>query len=111
MFFTKANQRKLSSYIYSIKDETRIWREGFEEVGDVMVSFYKKLLGPQPCSRSPLSEEILNLGHFYQWSNKLNFADPLPRRMFNKLCSQSPIQNCPGQMDLVADFSNRLGHR
>ena len=53
-FFAKAKQRKLATFIYSIKDDTRSWTEGFDKVGQVMVDFYKKLLGGHPQYRSPI---------------------------------------------------------
>ena len=43
-FFAKAKQRKLSTYIYTIKDDQGNQVEGFEQVGNVMLQFYKKLM-------------------------------------------------------------------
>ena len=54
MFFAKTKQRKLATYIYSIKDATGKWTEGFKNVGKTIFGFCKNLLGPQSCSRSPV---------------------------------------------------------
>ena len=45
LFFAKAKQKKLASYIYTIKDVTEQYVEGFENVGKVMMTYNKKLLG------------------------------------------------------------------
>ncbi|KAJ8429593.1 hypothetical protein Cgig2_008564 [Carnegiea gigantea] len=52
LFFAKAKQRKLATYIYSINDANGNWVEGFDNVGKVMVEFYKRLLGHQLCTRT-----------------------------------------------------------
>ncbi|KAJ8422664.1 hypothetical protein Cgig2_014509 [Carnegiea gigantea] len=44
-FFARAKQRKLATYIFTIKDATEKEVEGFEQVSAVMLSFYKDLLG------------------------------------------------------------------
>ncbi|KAJ8419335.1 hypothetical protein Cgig2_017699 [Carnegiea gigantea] len=45
IFYAKAKQCKLATYIYSINDANGNWVEGFDDVGKVMVEFYKRLLG------------------------------------------------------------------
>ncbi|KAJ8419494.1 hypothetical protein Cgig2_018751 [Carnegiea gigantea] len=52
LFFAKAKQRKLPTYIYSVKDANGNWVEGFDNVAKVMVEFYKSLLGHQSCTRT-----------------------------------------------------------
>ena len=44
-FFTKAKQRKLATYIYSLKDQNGEKKEGFDEVAKIISSFYSNLLG------------------------------------------------------------------
>ena len=51
LFHAKAKQRKLATYIYSIKDANGSTVEGFEQVQQVMLGFYKNLLGRQRCTR------------------------------------------------------------
>ena len=51
-FFAKAKQRKLSIYIYTIQDDQGKQVEGFEDVGAIMMQFYKRLLGEQLALRS-----------------------------------------------------------
>ena len=58
-FFAKAKQRKLASYVYTIKDADSQYGEGFEEVGHIMLKFYKKLLGKQLSSRSSIHMEVI----------------------------------------------------
>lgn len=45
LFFARAKQRKLSSYIYTLKDAERDNIEGFAQVGKLMSKFYTQLLG------------------------------------------------------------------
>ena len=61
-FFTRAKQRKLATYIYTIKDSTRTEVEGFEQVGAVMLSFYKDLLGHVAFQTQPIDLDTLIQG-------------------------------------------------
>jgi len=58
-FFAKAKQRKLATYIYTIKDGDGRQVEGFDQVGKVMLSFYKNLLGKQFTPRSSIDHEVI----------------------------------------------------
>ncbi|KAJ8423582.1 LOW QUALITY PROTEIN: hypothetical protein Cgig2_002911 [Carnegiea gigantea] len=57
LFYAKAKQRKLSSYIYTLKDQERGLVEGFEQVGHTMFHFYRNLLGEQSLTRSAIDME------------------------------------------------------
>lgn len=46
-------------YIYTIKDEDGKVVEDFDQVGKVMLSFYKNLLGKP---RSSIDQEVIKLG-------------------------------------------------
>jgi len=48
LFYAKAKQRKLSSYIYALKDHEGGQVEGFEEVDQTMFRYYKDMLVEQP---------------------------------------------------------------
>ncbi|KAJ8427683.1 hypothetical protein Cgig2_027990 [Carnegiea gigantea] len=61
-FFAKAKQRKLASYIYQIRDTEENLLEGFDRVGQTMMSFYKALLGDQSTIRQPIAQEVVNQG-------------------------------------------------
>ncbi|KAJ8436124.1 hypothetical protein Cgig2_001151 [Carnegiea gigantea] len=58
---TKA-ARKLASYIFTLKEDNENIAEGFEQVGRVMLSYYKNLLGTQPTIRSPIDHNIIQNG-------------------------------------------------
>ena len=62
LFFVKTKQKKLASYIFTIKDEQGNEVEGFEQVGQVMLDFYKGLLGGQGHSRYPIYLEVIEQG-------------------------------------------------
>jgi len=59
-FFARAKQRKLATYIYNIMDTNGTEVEGFDHVGDVMLSFYKDLLGKNPFQRQPIDPVIIS---------------------------------------------------
>ncbi|KAJ8425485.1 hypothetical protein Cgig2_023901 [Carnegiea gigantea] len=104
LFFAKTKQRKLSSYIYPIKDESGTLREGFEEVGNVMVSFYRKLLGPQPHSRSPLSREILNLGPLLSREQQVDLCRPFTEKDVKQALFSIPNTKSPGPDGFSSGF-------
>ena len=62
IFFTKAKQRKLDTYIYTIQDASSDVVEGFDKVGKVLYTFYKDLLGKASQPRAPLDNSTLSLG-------------------------------------------------
>ena len=62
LFFAKAEQRKLASYIYTIQDATGTLAEGFDKVGQIVFNFYKNLLGKQQNSRKAINMAIINQG-------------------------------------------------
>ena len=44
-FFAKIKQRKTATYIFSMQDDQGQTRQGFLEVKEVMLKYYKNLLG------------------------------------------------------------------
>ncbi|KAJ8425092.1 hypothetical protein Cgig2_008803 [Carnegiea gigantea] len=61
-FFARAKQRKLASYIYQIKDTKGNLVEGFDRVGQTMMTFYKALLGEKNTIRQIITQEVVNQG-------------------------------------------------
>jgi len=61
-FFIKAKQRKLITYIYSLKDQNGEKNEGFDEVTNIISSLYSNLLGKQLILRSNLNVEAIRKG-------------------------------------------------
>ena len=61
-FYARARQRKLASYIYSIQDATGDVVDGFDKVGEVMLSFYKDLLGQIPMHRTAIDASTVSHG-------------------------------------------------
>ncbi|KAJ8431545.1 hypothetical protein Cgig2_009623 [Carnegiea gigantea] len=59
-FFARAKQRKLATYIFTIQDATGAVVEGFDQVGDVMLSFYKDLLRQTSLQRHPIDPSIVS---------------------------------------------------
>ncbi|KAJ8423153.1 LOW QUALITY PROTEIN: hypothetical protein Cgig2_011558 [Carnegiea gigantea] len=61
-FFARAKQRKLASYIYQIKDTKGDLVEGFDMVGQTMMTYYKALLGEQYITRQKFDMDVMNQG-------------------------------------------------
>ncbi|KAJ8431201.1 hypothetical protein Cgig2_020312 [Carnegiea gigantea] len=57
-FFAKAKQRKLASYICKIQDTKRDLVEGFNQMWQTMITFYKALLGEQNTTRHEIDMGI-----------------------------------------------------
>ena len=62
IFFAKAKQRRMATYVYSLKDASGEFVEGFEAIGRIMLDFYKHLLGPQSTVRSGIDMEVIRQG-------------------------------------------------
>ena len=62
LFHTKARQRKIATYTYSIQDENGKSMEGFNRVKQVMHDFYKNLLGRHHCTRKGINMQVIQLG-------------------------------------------------
>ncbi|KAJ8433476.1 hypothetical protein Cgig2_020648 [Carnegiea gigantea] len=76
LFFAKAKQRKLSSYIYSLKDQEGRLVEGFEQVGQTMFSFYQNLLGQQHTVRLPIDMEVIAQGKVLTNEKQVHMCRP-----------------------------------
>ncbi|KAJ8427389.1 hypothetical protein Cgig2_008805 [Carnegiea gigantea] len=104
MFFAKAKQCKLATYIFSIKDETGKWTEGFENVSKVMVAFYKKLLGPQPYTRTPVRGDILNLGPHLTKEQQVQLCNPFTEKDVQQAMFSIPNTKSPGPDGFSSGF-------
>ena len=62
LFFAKAKQKKLTSYICTLKDDSGQYMEGFKNVARVMMTYYKKLLGTQAIPSTSIDPNIITLG-------------------------------------------------
>jgi len=62
LFFTKSKQRKMATFIYSLKDINGTMVEGFNNVGKVLLQYYEHLLGPQQITRTPIDMEVIKRG-------------------------------------------------
>ena len=61
-FFARAKQRKMSSYIYQINDDKGVTVEGFDKVGQSMMSYYNALLGKQSSTRQCIDQDVIRQG-------------------------------------------------
>lgn len=63
LFFAKSKQWKLSSYIYTLKDQEGGLVEGIEQVGHTLFQFYRNLLGEQSLTQSLIDTEVIAQGN------------------------------------------------
>ncbi|KAJ8427588.1 LOW QUALITY PROTEIN: hypothetical protein Cgig2_006652 [Carnegiea gigantea] len=57
LFMSRIKQRKAMSSIYTLRDHTDQWVEGFEEVAEVMTKCYQELLGKKEQHRSMVDHQ------------------------------------------------------
>ena len=62
LFHAKAKQRKLATYIYSIRDAIQLLVKGFDQVRHIMLEFYKVLLGKQQRTRKEINLQVIQQG-------------------------------------------------
>jgi len=111
LFFAKSKQRKLATYIYSLKDDIGTTIEGFDAVGQVMVKLYISLMGTNTHHRAPLAWELSIQGICSLRINKLLFANPSLIRRLNQPSFLFQTINLPVQTAIAVVSSNILGAR
>ncbi|KAJ8422406.1 hypothetical protein Cgig2_013226 [Carnegiea gigantea] len=114
LFFAKAKQRKLATYIYTLKDDAGNTVEGFDAVGRVMVNFYKSLLGSQTHPRTPLNPAMLNAGPLLSMEQQLALCRPFTDQEIKEALFSIPSYKSPGPYGYNSGFfkstSNHTGH-
>ena len=85
--------RKLATYIFTIKNATRMEIEGFEQVGVVMLSFYKNLLGQTHFQRQPIDLDTLTQRLVLSPEQQIDLCKPSMTRALKRLCFPSLIIN------------------
>lgn len=95
-FFARAKQRKLATYIYAIKDGDNRSVEGFEQVGQIMLGFYRKLLGPSSCIRRPLDLKVINLSPMLTREQQLSLCTTFSDKDIHDAVFSIPKTKSPG---------------
>ncbi|KAJ8435058.1 hypothetical protein Cgig2_015563 [Carnegiea gigantea] len=75
LFFAKAKQRKLSTYIYTLKTGAETQIEGFEKIGEIMFQFYKDLLGSPPTTRQCIDMSVIAHGLVLNREQQLHLCE------------------------------------
>ncbi|KAJ8426887.1 hypothetical protein Cgig2_002735 [Carnegiea gigantea] len=88
-FFTKIKKRKTDTYILSIQNDQGQTRHGFEEVKDVMHTYYQALLGKQPWERFQLDPQVI--GKEAENANHLLFQCKYAKAMWQAIRNWWPI--------------------
>ncbi|KAJ8426496.1 hypothetical protein Cgig2_029238 [Carnegiea gigantea] len=89
-FFAKAKQRKLSTYIYSLHDASG------NEVGDVILSYYKGHLGHSSLRRTPVDPSIFAQGEVLSVEHQLELCKPFTDTDIKEAMFSIPNHKSPG---------------
>jgi len=95
LFHAKAKQRKLSTYIYNLKNQDGRLVEGFEQVGQTMFNFYKNLLGVQPQPRTPIDMEVSH-GNTLTSEQQVRMCSPFSCKEIKEAIWSIPNHKSPG---------------
>ncbi|KAJ8440382.1 LOW QUALITY PROTEIN: hypothetical protein Cgig2_019371 [Carnegiea gigantea] len=96
LFYAKAKQRKLSSYIYTLKDQEGKMVEGFEEVGQAMSKFYKDMLGEQLTVRSHIDMDVIAQGKILSSEQQVSICRPFTNKDIKEALWSIPNHKSPG---------------
>ncbi|KAJ8419291.1 hypothetical protein Cgig2_000308 [Carnegiea gigantea] len=73
-FFAKIKQRKPTTYTYSIEDVNGQNVEGFDNVGQAMLQYYKGLLGTQHTRTKQIDKDIIAQGATISKEQQINLC-------------------------------------
>ena len=96
VFFSKAKQRKLATYVYSLKDESEAYIEGFNEVGQLMIRYYKNLLGPKSVARANINKEVIYMGAVLSKEQQLDLCKNFTAKDIKEAIFSIPNTKSPG---------------
>jgi len=74
IFFTKAKQKKMATFIYSLEDARGSRVKGFDEVGQILLKYYQQLLGPHHAIRNHINPEIIQQGETISQEQQINLC-------------------------------------
>ncbi|KAJ8427052.1 hypothetical protein Cgig2_020910 [Carnegiea gigantea] len=95
-FFAKAKQRKLATYIYSIQDAGGNQVKGFDQVGKVILPFYKQLLGKQTTTRSCIDRIVINAGSILSFEQQVAMCTEFSDKEIKETMFSIPNIESPG---------------
>ena len=104
LFFAKAKQRKLSTYIYSLKDQAGNQVEGFDQVGHTMFLFYRDLLGTTSPTRSTIDMEVISQGNVLTSDQQIRMCRPFTYDDIKDAIWSIPNHKSPGPDGFSSGF-------
>ncbi|KAJ8421000.1 hypothetical protein Cgig2_014967 [Carnegiea gigantea] len=103
-FFARAKQRKLASYIYQIRDTKGNLVEGFDRVGQTMMTFYKALLGEQNTIRQIITQEVVNQGPTLSKEQQVHMGNEFTDLEIKEAIFSIPNTKSPGHDGFSGGF-------
>ncbi|KAJ8425385.1 hypothetical protein Cgig2_018474 [Carnegiea gigantea] len=78
-FYAKAKQRKLQTYVYSLRDDDGLQHQGFDAVSRVLQDYYSSLLG-NPTLGAPLDPTVIAMGPILSLEQQQPLCAPFAKR-------------------------------
>ena len=108
-FFVNLRQINHSNYVYSLKNEKGDKVEGLQKVAQVMIDYYKKLLGKQKTNRVTMDQEVTQQGPKLSIEQQIRLNASFTDLEIKKAIFFIPNPKSPGSDGLVVGFSNNAG--
>ncbi|KAJ8421029.1 hypothetical protein Cgig2_000524 [Carnegiea gigantea] len=94
-FYAKAKQRKLQTYVYSLRDDDGLQHHGFDAVSRVQQDYYSSLLG-NPTPGAPLDPTIIAMGPILSLEQQQPLCAPFAERDIKDAFFSIPGIKSPG---------------
>ncbi|KAJ8420487.1 hypothetical protein Cgig2_025401 [Carnegiea gigantea] len=96
LFHTKIKQRKLATYSYTPQDEHGNQVEGFNKVGQVMLNYYKHLLGSHTEHRKRIDPVVIAQGPALSMEQQIWICKDFSDREIKEAIFSIPDTESPG---------------
>jgi len=104
LFHAKAKQRKLTTYIFSIHDATGSEVEGFDQVGKVLLDYYKDLLGNTTLPSQSIDASIISQGMVLSQERQIDLCKPFTDNDIKEAIFSIPNHKSPGPDGFSSGF-------
>ena len=104
LFFAKAKQRKMATYIFSLHDASGVEVEGFDKVGEVLHAFYTDLLGRTYMPHTPLDTSTISLGDSLSMEQQIDLCKAFTDADIKEALFSIPNHKSPGPDGFSSGF-------
>ena len=100
----------MGTYVYEINDDQGQLHQGFEDVANMMHSYYQHLLGLCSTARSPISHQVIALGNTLAVEQLLNLCAPFFDKDVEATMFSIPTFKSPGPDGFNSGFYKATWH-